>query len=631
MSGAGRLGQTYRFAVNRGETITHEITLDQGRLLDADADPSRWGPGDRPREEPRPFALVTQALELSPGRFDFVEMTRQTVLRRDAVTGQPVWDASSPKDPYASGHDPRAMGAARRLVRLGAALIEPAVDLDGDGTRDILAVVADANAFFALSGKDGRALWNYAAEPDGPGGPRPEGPTVPTQPKPSESQGQLIGWPAVGDIDGDGTADLVATMRFRETPSEVERRIGKPPTPMTPVLWQRMVLAISGRSGRSLWVFPIDREFTTINRRLGNGPAALLAGAQSTLVAIVDGSRVSTLEAATGRPRAGAFDLAFEPVRPVQYADLDGDGRSELVALGPGPSANQQTIAAYTIGTGQERWTATVAAKYPLPHENAGSREWPWLLEIEGKGRTDVVVPDSGPLPPKGAFRGVSVLEGVSGKSRFKCPMRPDTKADDSVEHVLDAPDLNGDGARELVAVSRFQGRNPPASRADPREEPEHIYVDVLSGRDGHPFWSWHMSVPENKFTWTAMPRWWARGPDGWPVLAVPLAGTDPERPWSGGSSGLTPALVCMLEASTGRELNRAKGISRLGAADLDGDGLIDLWGEADGQLRAFAPSRRRRGGPSDRISPLGRVNICRWEPWMQRPLTSTAMVSLIR
>ena len=33
VNGEGRLGRTYRFAVNRGETIAHKLSLDEGRLL----------------------------------------------------------------------------------------------------------------------------------------------------------------------------------------------------------------------------------------------------------------------------------------------------------------------------------------------------------------------------------------------------------------------------------------------------------------------------------------------------------------------------------------------------------------------------------------------------------------------
>src|SRR5262249_7259549 len=38
--GMGRLGRTYRFAVNRGETQTHPLSLDEGRLLGGEPIPS---------------------------------------------------------------------------------------------------------------------------------------------------------------------------------------------------------------------------------------------------------------------------------------------------------------------------------------------------------------------------------------------------------------------------------------------------------------------------------------------------------------------------------------------------------------------------------------------------------------
>ncbi len=107
---------------------------------------------------------------------------------------------------------------------------------------------------------------------------------------------------------------------------------------------------------------------------------------------------------------------------------------------------------------------------------------------------------------------------------------------------------------------------------------PERIYVDALSGKDGHPLWWWHRDNATDRSVQVGRPRWWGRGPDGWPLLAVPI----------GQSGGDVPPIVENLEASTGRVVSSAVGLSKAGVADLDGDGLDDLWGEADGQLRAF-------------------------------------------
>ena len=167
---------------------------------------------------------------------------------------------------------------------------------------------------------------------------------------------------------------------------------------------------------------------------------------------------------------------------------------------------------------------------------------------------------------------------------------------------VVAAPDLDGDGIRDLIVVSRFNGRNLPASRPAFRDsEPQRVYVDALSGRDGHPLWSWHADVPD--YTLAIAGR-----RDGgasvrtdsrcWPIS---LGGELPDGPRARMMySQIYRPTVHVLEASTGRELHRAMGLSKTGVADLDGDGLTDLWGEADGQLRAF------RGEPPEAWRALG-------------------------
>ena len=595
VNGAGRLGRTYRFAVNQGETITHEVSLDEERLLAGRGDPSNWSPAESPRQEPIPFVPVTTALELMPGRFDIVELTGQAVLRRGAGTGEPVWNTAKPKTPYAPARDPGPWFNRFGENGWGLHVIEPAIDCDGDGTRDVIvASPGSPRAFIALSGDDGSMLWNFAAKVDGPGGPLAESPGSAHQMKPAFRPGHLIGLPATGDVDGDGTPDLITTLVFHETPAEVQQRIKKPPSPTTPAFSRRIIVAISGRSGRSLWTFPLDPTFAHIIVQYWDKPAALVRGKRSAQVAILDGSSLTLLDPATGQPRSAPFDLGFGPVRPLQYADLTGDGEPELLALGQGASPQQQSLTACSLDTGKALWTVPIAARYPLPNEMPLRPEWPWLIDLDRDGQTEVIVPDTGPIPPKAAFRGLRVLAGTSGQTRWVRSMQPDTKAEDGLDKLEVAPDLDGDGVRDLITVSRFDGRFPPASRSDPRTEPQHIYADALSGRDGHPLWHWHVALPENKYTAIRPPHWWGRGPDGWPLLAVPLGGPEPGREFAPYNSYFNSPVVHNLEASTGRELHQAMGLTRIGTADLDGDGLLDLWGSSDGELRCI------RGNPPE-------------------------------
>jgi hypothetical protein len=204
-------------------------------------------------------------------------------------------------------------------------------------------------------------------------------------------------------------------------------------------------------------------------------------------------------------------------------------------------------------------------------------------------------------MPPGVGYRGVRLLVGATGQTRWVRAMRPENKAEDGLRRLADGPDLDGDGVRELVAVSIFKGRNPPVPGPGDWSNQGRVYVDALSGKDGHPLWFWSREIPPELYCHTWPLRWWGRGPDGWPLLAVPLGGRTPENMELNLSpSYLHRPVVHVLEASTGREIQTAEGFQRPEVADLDGDGVDDLWGEADGQLRAF------RGEPPEAWRTIG-------------------------
>ena len=626
--GKGRLSRTYRFAVNRGETQTHAISIDEGRLLGGER-PEGGNGEERPLDVPIPFAPFTAALELTPGKTDFIEWSSDSLIRRDGTFGSVTWDALHPLARFDKNRDPapwlRSFSADGGECRL----LERALDFDGDGESDLLWFFPNAAALLALSGKDGSMLWNYVPALDSPGGPQPEGPDTPRMDEPSARTSNLIGIPAIADVDQDESPDVIATFVVAESGEETQRRsaTGSPGVPANQQqkFHRRFVAAVSGRTGHWLWTFTLDQTFASVPTETWDRPAAFVEGRPKALVAVTDGTEWLTLDPATGRPNAGPFDLGFSPTRPVQHADLDGDGEPEILALGPAASAKQNTLHAFATETGRKLWSETVGAALNRWGGGETPLSFPLIADLDGDGSSEIVVPDLGAMPPLSGFPGVKLLDGLTGKPRWHRFMRPQITADDGLTQVIVAPDLDGDGTRDLATVSLFAGKNPGPTAASAPEQSEWAYVDAISAKDGRSLWWWRVEVPVHRHQFTRFwpPHWAGRGPDGWPLLAVPLGGAHPdgvER--SFGRARINPPIVHLLEASTGRELHTIDGLTRAAIADLDGDGLADLWGKVDGELRAF------RGEAPEAWRVLGRFGPA-YEPYGKSDAIANSSVDL--
>ncbi len=535
VTGTGLLGQTYRFAVNRGETRTHRVSLDEDRLLGT---------------EPIPYSPVMEAVRLRGGKADFVEWTGQTLIRRDGATGQPIWDAATGKmirdgsrlvkQSCEPQRDPVAW--LRRLSFFGdrqrpGKLVQPAPDLNGDGTGDLVWALEGTPALLALSGADSSLLWTFLAKPEGPGGPDPGGPAEPRRGDPIPLLSRVRGEPVAADIDSDGTADLMATFAFFDDPAGIWERTGG----WAVVGGRRgvlgwlggngipanrpVVVAVSGRTGRWLWNYPLPRRQESWDS--ADVSLSLVTRPKGSLVMVVDGSQCIPLDPATGKPRGQPIDLAFRPLgnapdrpdRPVQYADLDGDGEPEVLAF-----LRSMELVAVSSATGQRLWHDSIRpAGLASPSifgfwgEALSIRpEWSLAADLDGDRRAEVVVPDRGPLRPGREYGGVRRLDGATGPTQWTRPLSPGGTGG-GVVHIVAGPDLDGDGTRDVVAVSRY---DPPVT----------VSVDALSGKDGHPLWWWQAEFQGGSSLLVLPPRWWGRGPDGWPLLAVPLGGSPHDR-----------------------------------------------------------------------------------------------------
>ena len=365
VNGKGRLGRTFRVAVNRGETLEHSVSIDEGRLLGGE--PESESPHEekrlrrivdreddrnpRPRASlrwPIPFAKVTTALELTPGKADLIEWTDKSLVRRDGTTGNVIWDALHPAKPFESDRDPASLLSrdfGSRFFQSG--FLEGAPDLNRDGTGDVILFSRQAAAIVALSGSDGSMLWNSLALDDGSGGPRRDEVDLGVL---LSMSGSTAGEPAVADVDGDGTLDLIAAFRFADV---FEKRPGK-----------LIVMGISGRSGRRLWSFTIEspaaaRPATATNDRRCSCEErtrcwSLLSTARSGPVLT---------------PRRGSLLPDRSTWAAIRWCRCNMPTWTATVnprfwRLGPGRSGKQRTLQAFSIKSGRELWSVTVGRAY---------------------------------------------------------------------------------------------------------------------------------------------------------------------------------------------------------------------------------------------------------------------------
>jgi len=574
--GSGLMGQTYRLAFNRGETMTHSVSLDDTSLL---------------QDAGVLFSSIMGAPVGSQVKADFVQWNGAALIRFDARTGERIWYSEALGDAQRAA---AAMSAALGGHQPPAKLVEPAPDLNGDGTGDLVWAMIGTSSLLAVSGRDGRSLWSYSPNPDGTRGLMP---TVPPATRQAHAFGGVLGGPCAADVDGDGTADLIGAFLVTDFPAAIMGDAGKSPagaprTEMT-LPGRRVVAAVSGRTGKELWHYVIDPKPTDLPEADLDRGITYVSQSKGALVAFVDDARWIGLDAATGRPKRPSFELGFKPVQAVQYADLDGDGAIELLALeakGTFEPFTAPDLVAFSVGTGKRLWAARTMA-YFKPQAGISAHVWPLITDFDGDGRAEIVVPHVDALPPRNGtlYGGLRVLDGPTGQPRWHKPLWPGMQfGPDTLAHLLAAPDLDADGTRDLIAVSRYSGR--VRDKPDFTErEPTRAYVDAVSGKDGRTLWSWRSDALADYATliWPAF--WWGHGPDGWPLLVLPTGGGLRPGKLPVTRFGLPdPPAVHLLAAGSGREAHRIKGLAWPRSADLDGDGLADLWGSFEDKLRAF-------------------------------------------
>lgn len=572
VSGRSALSETYQLLVRPGQSHRFTANLDARQL-------------GRTITVPKQFELVNFT-----GDNDLVLFDDRSIARVKLADSAELWRAVIDAKADPRWQELRWAEATDYQLDWTPRLVEP-VDVSGDKIRDLVFALRGQAALAAVSGLDGKLLWTWRAS---------------SQPAPRDSPrtSTTAGAAPIADVDGDGVADLAVSIA-----RAVDGKSNQ---------WQRTLAAISGRSGKPIWEqtlpdawFDVDRAqlnksdlcwfprglgghssagagggFDGVRHyrgpthyyRSGEGEVAVASqpevfsidGRQRLLVAA--GKVVTVRDAATGQPVGEPIHLGFLPVTMPKVADVDGDGRPEVLALkhvtaAPGtprvPDATSELLV-YTLA-GKLLWQSPLQAEWgAYLSPNDPPADWPLVVDLDGDRRPEVVAPhwkilNSNQSQPYG---GLAVLDGATGKLRWHAHLK---SLDWQVNRFTAGPDIDGDGSRDLFAASLA------VSGGTQGPEQISVFVDALSGKDGRRLW-WHEERRREAGHWSGEGTtlgpllWWHVGRDGWPQLLVPFAAHDANR-----------AALFQLEASSGKLAGMGVDLRAPRLVDVDADGSREL------------------------------------------------------
>jgi hypothetical protein len=524
----GRPTESYRLDVARGQATDHLIRPDDRRPFE----PFAIGPGD-----------LAETIGLGDGGEDVIHAQNGLIRRIDGFSGRTVWALGRAPGPDGSIAWRNPAGVAdddsetgRRIDQWIArllfpterdnppALLRPAPDLDGDGVGDLVFGLRLDGRLWAISGRgeDGRTrvLWQV-----------------------DQKDGAVVGDLQSDDLDGDGTPDVLAAFDGASA---------------------RWVAAFSGRSGEALWRCDLDPTWfgAPTSQATHFLPHVRLVRDGDALAAIVGaGHRLARLDPRTGEILK-TLELDGGVAMAPKAADLDGDGRPELVVVREGVNIGDDALLAVGLDLGEPRWRRPFEFRWGgMSNAWPPDGSWPLAEDLDGDGACELVVPivhrPAGPPGSSSAWVGVEVVRGRDGFARWRHPLASANFNPGRPDSFLAGPDLDGDGVREVFMASvagRYSGRD----RAG-------IYVDALSGHDGHSLW-WRRRLAPGWDEGVGPLAWWGHGPDGWPRLVVPCE-----------TRNRRPALAVVLSAASGQPefVIPSAALPRVG--DLNNDGIPDL------------------------------------------------------
>ncbi len=408
----------------------------------------------------------------------------------------------------------------------------------------------------------------------------------------------------IPDVDGDGADDILVQVA-RINP------FGNPDMQQSSV----ELVALSGRSGETLWTFAVPRELILSNISLfpysfrwftgpssgtsSSGGIAWLAHIRWSRDSQVQSTRVGTfvgygstlidrssthpivyfqildqlfaVDPRTGRLADGPNSLGAIPFQPPQLGQCDGSLHAEMIFvedLRNGSTITstpnlaptyQMKLVVWSFDSKSQLWDRKIAAHAPFSRGWFTSPvSWPKVADLDRNGKAEILVPDDTSLSShhQKFETSISAISGETGKSLWRKAIR---HADTQLDRFLIGPDINRDSVRDLFVAS-MSGL------------PVKLHVDCISGKDGLPLWTTfeelHQSMnPTNLFV--GEPILWNHREDAWPQIVVPLQ--------EGNESEHANASAFLFSTGTGKLLHKLDQFHRLHLADVDADGSEDL------------------------------------------------------
>ncbi len=605
VSAEGTLSQTFGLQLDRGQNLTYSVNLNDQLLL-------------APQEIDGAYAIVDFGEERR-----IVLWTKEGIGLRQARIPQVIWNVKLGPEHATAMQKAKGFrwpwnSASTWRSGYGSYATQPwvsplAVDVDGDGVGDLLCAGRHQAWLMAVSGADGSVLW-FAPRSEQLFEPQPEG----GQYRQAEIRSAVLGEPAIScDCNNDGIsdpiavcADIGANPSIQQSRYACRRWVEAVSGKTGETIWRYDLAdalfdlpAAAPAVGPSSVEIPYDlRWFAGFDGGMtSGGHGSMLAGrhiardrafqqrtgahvyrpssprlvsfAGRRCVALVAGKHVVLLDPTSGEAVEAPIDIGARPGKEPQWADVDSDGSAEVVLLeekpvGGFPSFPTAKVAVWSYARRRVLWLRQLDAYWPQrPGWTVEAPVWPLVVDLNADGKLEVVVPD-------GRSRGAGTLGGrlgfndtpwgklavMSAETGEDIWARKLVSIDSQIDSFLDGPDLNGDGSRELFAVT-LAGND------------YSVYVDALSGATGETLWTSRATPPNDRGLSAgfvlAPPQWRRASIDGWPQLLVPLV-----EELSGQRRGMFPFVF---SAGTGRLAHRGSGMTAVHPADLDGDGLDDL------------------------------------------------------